>query len=211
MDPVVLIFAGVTAFVLFRLLSLLGTRTGREQAPPEGVQRPVRPPAARAEPRTVLPSERKLAPVSPAAAPLRAADPEFDEKAFLDGARSAYEMIVEAFAAGDLKSVRRFLGQSVYDAFKAAVAEREARGHSMELKFVGTDGAAIASSEGDEEEMTAVADFTSNQVRVVRDRDGAIVEGDPNRIDLVRDRWTFSRKTRSADPNWVLVATGAGA
>jgi predicted lipid-binding transport protein (Tim44 family) len=211
MDPVILIFGGVAAFILFRLLSVLGTRTGHEQAPPdlEGVQRPVRVPRSAQEQAGVSKPERKPSPVSPAAAPLRAIDPEFEEKAFLEGAKGAYEMIVEAFAAGDLKSIRRFLGQSVYEAFKAAVGEREQRGWSSELKFVGIDGASIVSSEADEETMTVVTDFASNQVRVTRDRDGKVIDGDPNRIDLVKDRWTFSRKTRSGDPNWVLVATGA--
>lgn len=214
MDPVILIFAGVAAFILFRLLSVLGTRTGHEQAPPEleGVQRPARAAApSRKDGGPVSAPERKLPPVSPQAAPLRAVDPEFDEKDFLQGARAAYEMIVEAFAAGDLKSIRRFLSQSVYESFKAAVADREARGRASELKFVGIEAASIVSSEADDDTMTVVTDFSSNQVRVTRDKDGAVVEGDPNRIDLVKDRWTFSRKTRSADPNWVLVATGAGA
>jgi predicted lipid-binding transport protein (Tim44 family) len=150
-----------------------------------------------------------LVPVSPEAASLRAADPDFDEKAFLDGARAAYEMIVEAFAAGDLKSIRRFLGQSVYDAFRQAIADREAAGHAADLKFVGIDGARIVSSAVDGDRLTAQVDFTSNQVRVTRDRESVVVDGDPNRIDLVRDRWTFSRRLRSADPNWTLEATGA--
>jgi predicted lipid-binding transport protein (Tim44 family) len=212
MDPVLLIFAAVAGFILFRLFSVLGTRTGHEQRPEvEGVQRVSRASVEQREQAKAAPAERKLAPVSPQAAPLRAVDPDFDEKEFLEGARGAYELIVEAFASGDLKSIRRFLGQSVYEAFKAAVGERAARGLASELKFVGIDSAQIVSSEANAEEMRVVTDFASNQVRVTRDKDGKVVDGDPNRIDLVRDRWIFTRKTKSPDPNWILVATGAGA
>ena len=120
-------------------------------------------------------------------------------------------MIVEAFAAGDLKSIRRYLESSVYDAFKGAVAAREEAGSRFDLKFVGTEDAAVASAKVEGGSMYAVVDFDSNQVRVTYDRDGNVIDGDPNRVDLVRDRWTFSRGLRSSDPNWTLVATGARA
>jgi predicted lipid-binding transport protein (Tim44 family) len=210
MDPVLLIFAGVAAFVAWRLFSLLGTRTGHEpRRDVEGVQRQSKSGESRADADPSPPPQpvRKLTPVSAAAAPLSAADPDFDEKAFLEGSKSAYEMIVEAFAAGDLKSIRRFLGQSVYEGFKAAVADRESKGWTSDLKFVGIDKAAIASSAFEGGVMTATVDFVSNQSRVTRAKDGAVVEGDPIRIDLVRDRWVFTRKASSGDPNWTLVAT----
>lgn len=203
MDPVILIFGGVAAFVIYRLFSALGTRTGHEQRRDLETGQRVSEGAPAAE------AGVRQRPVSPAAEPLRAADPSFDEKAFLDGARAAYEMIVEAFTAGDLKSIRRFVNESVYEAFRMAVSDRESRGLVPELKFVGTDSAAIVSSDVKGGVMTVTADFTSNQVRVTRGRDGEVVEGDPNRIDLVRDRWTFTRKAASNDPNWILVATGA--
>ncbi len=209
MDPVLLIFSGVALFVIWRLISVLGTRTGHEQRRDlDGVQRSSKAAEARAETASAAPASEKPAPVSPAAAPLKAVDPGFDENAFLEGARVAYEMIVEAFAAGDLKSIRRFLSQSVYDAFKSAVSDRESRGLVAELKFVGVENAAIVKSSAEGDQMTAVADFASNQVRVTRDKEGKVIEGDPARIDLVKDRWTFARKIASADPNWVLVATG---
>ncbi len=212
MDPVLLFFIGVAGFVLFRLFSVLGTRTGHEArpdfdpAPSSHADRSSnhdRPEDAEDEPAAAV------RPVSTNARVLREADPEFDESGYLSGARGAYEMIVEAFASGDLRSIRPFLGDSVYDAFKQAVVARDNAGHAADVKFVGIEHAAVVDANVDEDWMTAVTEFTSNQVRVTRDSDGNVVDGDPNRIDLVKDRWTFARKRDSRDPNWMLVATGA--
>jgi len=213
MDPVLLIFIGLAGFVVFRLISVLGTRTGHEQQPDiEGLQRAARGDTAGNDRRQDEIGEQgvsPLAPVSEAAEPLRAADPQFDETEYLMGARSAYEMIVEAFAAGDLKSIRQFLGGPVYETFKQAVEMRQTHEHSSELKFVGIESATIEISEVRDNALWATTAFASNQVRVTRDKEGNVIDGDPNRIDLVKDRWTFSRKLGSKDPNWVLVATGA--
>lgn len=214
MDPVLLFFAGVAAFVIFRLISVMGTRTGHEQSHDlEALQRAAGARSADQKRDDGPPPEEAAAPkpVSTNARTLREADAAFDEDEFLAGARGAYEMIVEAFASGDLKSIRPYLNESVYGAFKSAVVARDQAGHVADLKFVGIDRAAIIDSEADNDTLTAVVEFTSNQVRVTRDKDGEVVDGDPNRIDLVKDRWTFSRKRVSNDPNWMLVATGGGA
>ena len=212
MDPVLLFFIGVAGFVLFRLFSVLGTRTGHEARhdfDPAAGSRAEDRKRADAEPLDIDEPEREpVRPISTNARILRDADPDFDEAQFLAGARSAYEMIVEAFAAGDLKSIRPFLGDSVYDAFKQAIMAREEANQTSDVKFVGIEHAAIVDADVDDEWMSAVTEFTSNQVRVTRGPDGEVVDGDANRIDLVRDRWTFARKRDSRDPNWMLVATG---
>jgi predicted lipid-binding transport protein (Tim44 family) len=210
MDPTTIIFIALTAFIVYRLYTVLGAKTGEEKPRDiEGLQR-----AARREPveesKAAEPEpQRPLPPVSAPAEPLRAADPQFDERAFLEGAKGAYEMIVEAFASGDLKSIRRFLAPGVFDAFKTAVTARESAGQRYDLKFVGIESAKIASAKVEGGDMIAVAEFLSNQVRTTYDRGGGVISGDPNRIDLVRDRWTFSRALNATDPNWTLIATGA--
>lgn len=212
MDPVLLFFAGVAAFVIFRLISVMGTRTGHEQRHDlEAIQRAAQARAQDAQTDDEIEEPEEISepkPVSTNARVLRDADPSFDEKEFLAGARGAYEMIVEAFAAGDLKSIRPYLNESVYAAFKGAVQARDEARHAADLKFVGIEHAAIIDSSVEDGAMAAVVEFTSNQVRVTRDENGDVVDGDPNRIDLVKDRWTFSRKLSSKDPNWMLVATG---
>lgn len=213
MDPVLLIFILIAGFVAFRLFSVLGTRTGHEA--PSDIESAVQKARSR-EPRSetdMSDSDRPQAepvpqPVSTNARVLREADPSFDENEYLSGARGAYEMIVEAFASGDLRSIRPFLSDGVYDAFKSAVVARDEADHKADVKFVGIEHAGIVDANVDDTALTAVTEFTSNQVRVTRDADGEVVDGDPNRIDLVKDRWTFSRKRSSRDPNWILVATG---
>ncbi len=212
MDPVLLFFIGVAGFVLFRLFSVLGTRTGHEARHEidAGMQRRGEDEHAADASRADEDEEGEpVRAVSTNARVLREADADFDENEYLAGARMAYEMIVEAFASGDLKSIRAFLGGSVYDAFKQAVVSRGEAEHSSDVKFVGIEHAAIVDANVDDDWMTAVTEFTSNQVRVTRDKDGNVVDGDPNRIELVRDRWTFARKRTSRDPNWMLIATGA--
>ncbi len=227
MDPVILIFGGFALFIIFKLFSVLGTRTGHEQQRPdlEGIQRAAKGDdvaAAAKEDAAFEPvfdreageddledaSDRHAA-ISPLAATLREADPDFDERQFIDGAKAAYEMIVEAFAAGDLKSIRRYLETSVYEAFKSAVTQREEGQFRVDLKFVGTDNASLSAARVEDGAMIATVDFASNQVRATYDRDDNVVDGDPNRVDLVRDRWTFRRPLRANDPNWTLSATGA--
>lgn len=213
MDPVSLILAGVAIFFVYKLISVLGTRTGHEQRQEvEGVQRAKRASDAGAPSDPAIPARsdaKPLPPVSAAASALRDRDPAFDERAFIDGAKAAYEMIVEAFAAGDLKPVKQFLASSVHDAFKRAIAERDAAGQRVELKFVGIEKAAVRESRVEAGAMFATVDFSSNQVRTTYDKAGAVIDGDPIRIDLVRDAWTFSRPATSSNPNWTLVATGA--
>ncbi len=214
MDPVLLFFAGLTAFILFRLMSVMGTRSGHEQRHDvDGLQAKASASERQADDADEAQhgDEAPPAPVSTNARVLREAEPEFSESEYLAGAQAAYEMIVEAFASGDLRSIRAYLSDSVYDAFKLAVVAREEAGQSADLKFIGVDHAAIVDSQVDQGRMRATTEFTSNQVRVTRDKEGNVVDGDPNRIELVKDRWTFSKKRSSRDPNWILVATGGAA
>ena len=146
-------------------------------------------------------------PVAAGLTQIRIADNSFDPQVFLGGARAAFEMIVQAFAAGDVKTLRNMLNDEVYDRFSGAVTEREKTEDVLETTLIGIKNAEIIEARVDGRTAFVTVKFASEQVNVTRDKDGAVVDGDPNHIAQVVDIWTFAHNTRARDPNWTLVET----
>lgn len=233
LDLPTLIIIGVAIVILLRLRSVLGTRTGNERPPVERIRDaeshpdtgrddtviPLRPqPAAGAEDADRERRERKLeaeieryAKNEPGVAEglkaIAAADPDFSPKTFLEGAKSAYEMIVTAFAAGDRKTLKNLLDKEVYDGFEAAIAAREAQGHKVDFTFVGLPSVGIADAGLDKRIANVTIAFKAEVVSATRDAGGNLVEGNADQVVTISDEWSFARNTRSRDPNWKLVAT----
>jgi predicted lipid-binding transport protein (Tim44 family) len=230
-DIYTIIFLALAVFIFLRLRSVLGQRTGRERPPydPFTAREPVRP----AENVVALPNRKpeataQAAPASteaidrwkgvaaagsPVAAGLdaiAAAAPDFDVKHFLTGARAAYEMIVNAYAEGDRRTLKNLLSREVYDGFEAAINEREKRGDTVESRFVSIDNAEITAAEVRGRNIQATVRFQSKLVSVTRDKDGNVIDGNADKVTDVNDVWTFARDVTSRDPNWKLVATEAG-
>jgi predicted lipid-binding transport protein (Tim44 family) len=232
-DIYTIIFLALAVFIFLRLRSVLGQRTGRERPPydPYSARDAVRSPAtdkvvtlpsrpAETPPRAVEasppPAERwkGIAEAgSPAAAGLDAiatADPGFDAKHFIAGARAAYEMIVTTFAEGDRRQLRSLLSKEVYDGFDAAITERESRGETAETRFVSIDGSTITAVELRNRTAQITVRFVSKLVSATRDRSGTVIDGNAEKVTDVTDVWTFARDISSRDPNWKVVATEAG-
>ena len=138
---------------------------------------------------------------------IKDADPTFDPKTFLDGAKMAYEMIVMAYADGDRKTLKNLLSREVFDGFVAAISDREARSEKIQSSFVGIDKADIVSAEMKGSEAHVTLRIVSELISATRDKAGTVIDGDPETVAEVKDVWTFARDTRSRDPNWKLVAT----
>jgi len=140
-------------------------------------------------------------------------DPSFEPDSFLAGAGRAYEMIVSAFAEGNRRSLKDLLSKDVYDGFTAAIAEREARGETVEQQFVGIKKAEMVEAEAKNGIAYVTVRFMSELISVTRDKAGEVIAGDAKKIKDVTDIWTFSRDISSAkarsNPNWRLVATQA--
>ncbi len=135
------------------------------------------------------------------------ADPAFDTASFLKGATIAYEAIVTAYARGDRETLRALLSREVFDSFSSVISDRESRGETNELSFIGIASADIADANLVNHIAHVTVRFVSELVTAVRDKAGNVIEGDIKAVRQVTDVWTFARDVTSPNPNWQLVAT----
>jgi predicted lipid-binding transport protein (Tim44 family) len=212
----IVLFAMIAVFLVLRLRSVLGRRTGNERRrdlfgrPPQQRSGNVVALGNRAPP---PPTPRLDAPaggVQDGVGQIRAVDAGFDPAQFVAGARVAFATIVEAFAAGDKARLRPLLSDDVFNPFRAAIDERDAAGERLETHILQLKEAEIATADLAGRMARVTVKFVSDQTHVLRAHDGSIVDGDPEHPIEKTDFWTFMRDTRSSDPNWVLVATSSG-
>jgi len=217
----ILILAAIAAFLIFRLYRVLGKRTGHERPPDpfagvandDGRRDPVVPlpdrrPERSEEPSRPMPAEPDT-PLAAGMARIRGADPSFDPQEFLAGVRKAFEIIVAAFAAGETATLRALLDDEVYANFANTIEARQRDGHVLQTTLVGITSAEMIEADLDGRNAAVTIKIVSEQINVTRDGGGAVVDGDPTTVAAVTDLWTFSRNTRSRDPNWKLVATSS--
>jgi predicted lipid-binding transport protein (Tim44 family) len=240
-DIVTLIALIVAVVVILKLRSVLGRRTGEDDARIERQYRAQQEAAASSDKVVTLPTrgdmDADLRPDSDVAIAdaedrirtfagsnsavkqglleILQADPSFDPEKFIAGAKSAYEMIVTAFAAGNRKLLKDLLSAEVFEGFEGAISDRESRNEQIDQSFVGIDQANITEAEVNDGIASVTVRFASQLISATRDADGEVIDGDPQKIKEVTDIWTFSRDVSSAralsNPNWKLVATLATA
>lgn len=229
-DIPTLIVIGLAIVVLYRLRQVLGTRTGNERTPAQrqreatpakpGEENVVQmrprptPQSSEDEERHQRKLEAEITQLShgdeQVATGLKAVaevDPTFSPKSFLEGAKSAYEMIVTAFASGDRQTLKNLLEKDVYDGFERVIKDREAAGRKVDFTFVGLPKVEISDAEGDKRQVSLTIRFHAEVVSATRDKDGTLIEGNADQVQSIADEWTFARNPKSRDPNWKLVAT----
>ena len=211
-----ILFAMVAGFLILRLRSVLGRRTGTERRRDPFMRRA----EATTDNIVTIPERgRKLPAPEPAGeandgvahgiARIRHADPSFDPAHFVNGVHGAFDIIVAAFANGDKAGLRPLLSDEVYRLFAAAIDERNAAQETLETKVLRLKQSEIIDAGVDGRTARVATKLVSDQINVTRAHDGSIVEGDPEHPIEKIDLWTFARDVASPDPNWVLVATGS--
>lgn len=215
----IIIMAAVAAFILLRLRAELGKKTGNEPQPPAAGRGPTghsRTIDGFAEPTEPAQDDVKVIDMEEdpklrhAYADIRRKDSSFDPAQFLEGAKAAYRMTLEAFWEGDRDTLKNLLDKSVLGQFETAIDAREANELTLENRLIGIEGAEVILADlvGNVAELTV--HFKSEIVAVTRDKSGNIIEGDASDAVETNDKWTFARDTKSRDFAWTLIATRAG-
>lgn len=230
----IIIYALIAAFLVYRLKNVLGTRHGEERQRPNPFgERPDMQHAPAAKKEGLVIDGQATAMAEPVAREMvldgivdpaldtdgrvrgglediAQADRYFDVPTFIGGARYAFEMIVTAYARGELDTLKDLLSPKLYADFKAGVQARESAGQTTDITIHRIKKAHIIEAHLGGTMAYVTVDFDVEQTTVTRDRDGKVVDGDPDRVFSVEDIWTFTRDTRSNDPNWTLIETRAG-
>jgi predicted lipid-binding transport protein (Tim44 family) len=218
----IILFGLLAGFIAFRLYSVLGRRTGHERTRDEQLHLPdgaqPNPKAPPAKDNVVTLPERPgtsgastAGPLARALLDIKLSDRSFDSDRFLAGARTAYEMIVTAFAHGERETLRPLLSDEVFDAFDKAIKAREAKKERVEFTFLSLKSARITGAEMKGRMADVTVTFESEVMMAGYDPQGALIEGDATTPRKATEIWTFARDTHSNDPNWHLIATASGA
>ncbi len=209
----IVILAAVAAFLGLRLYSVLGRRAeheeevvprrferGDERAPTDDPARPAQPPVQLRQAEIPAGTEAGVRAIA-------SADPRFDVVSFLEGAKGAYGMILEAFWEGDRETLRELCDDDVYDSFAGAIDAREEAGETLANRLVRIESATIHSAELDGRMARVAVLFVADIAAVTRDRDETVIAGSLDDAVESRDIWTFARHVDSAEPNWILDET----
>ena len=201
----ILIFAVIAIFLVMRLRNILGSRDGFEQ---KQDNRPIQPVNQAESAR-----EKKVVPLRPSQLDgtgleaVRRADPNFSDDTFMQGAASAFGMVLSAFADGDETQLRRLLSFELYEEFSESIRLRNKNGDELGIEIVSIDDVQLTDGQVVDNIASVTVTFVSTQTRTLTDRDGVILEEDSTEFTELTDIWVFERDTQLDDPNWKLVET----
>ena len=187
----IILLAMIAGFIFLRLRGILGKRTGFEGKAPAQFEKVLK--------KVKVDQSKKI-------------NQNFDDEAkkeFLKGAKIAYETIITDFSDNDNKLIasKPLLSKEIYEEFNKALKDRSNRGHYAEITFIGIKSADIKEHKKIDKALQVTADFVSEIITCIRDKEKKIVSGSPDKIKTIYDTWTFSRDMRSNNPNWLLVNT----
>lgn len=134
--------------------------------------------------------------------------PHFAKSKFIKSAERAFQIITEAFNKGDVETLEMLVNKKLFKKFQEVIEQRKQNKVTAETDFIGFDKVEIAKANIKANKVAEITvEFVSEQVNILRDAEGKVIEGDENYIQNITDVWTFERAISSTSPNWVLVST----
>ena len=199
--------------IIWRLRSVFGQRTGHEGAvKPEFVETPVtkttlEQPYKKALPKVWEGYAQANSDLAKGLENIQSGDPQFTAIEFLSGAAQALEIILEAIAKGDKKTLQPLLAKPVYDQFAPAIDQESKAGNKRDFKFVRVVSSTLKSAILQRQKATIVVDFSSEIIQATYNNQEILISGNPTEITEIHETWSFERDLNSSDPNWKLSAT----
>ena len=185
----IILLGMIAGFIILRLRNILGRRTGHEsKVYPTFSEKKFNVP--KNEHKDLKPNHEILE--------------GQQKKEFLKGAEIAYETILTSFANGDIKKLKTLLTSDMADNFDQAIQARRKENIKSEFTFIGMKESNVEKYEKIKNELFASVKFVSEVISVKKDKDGKIIEGNPNKIKLVTDYWKFSKNILKQGTNWYL-------
>jgi predicted lipid-binding transport protein (Tim44 family) len=211
----IIVIGAIAAFILLRYRAMLGEPRGRDEGmPPRGpvsineleriIQLPITRPVAEAKKDDF---SEKYGSMAENFVAMRGMDREFAPDEFLSGARTAYEMVLKAYSTRDRDTLKMLLSDAMYQSFALSLDDAEKAKRFPDTTLIAINKANITQAKLEGSQATLTVDFTSEQVHLVRDEAGAILEGNASQHDTVEDQWVFTRDMKSSSPNWTIVET----
>lgn len=218
-----IIILAIAAFVVFKYRQILGHKTGhdveshKDQLHQRRMQSEERVVQLRQYQREEEDEETPSAPKDTALEEMednqirkkleevKAQDPSFTLDDFLKGAKGAFEMIIDAFNNADRQTLKMLLAEDLYEEFDRELKKLSKDKHSSHTTLVSIQKAEVLDATIHQQTARLIVSFLTEQIHVVKNADGKIIEGDPSRIEQVEDEWTFERTIKSRNPNWTIV------
>ena len=186
----IILLGMIAGFIILRLRSILGRKTGHQsKAYPGFAEKKFNMPKNIVKPKNqnheILEGNEK--------------------KEFLKGAEIAYETILTSFASGELQKLKSLLTSSMNSSFSGAIETRSNEKIKSEFTFIGMKESSVEKYEKIKDDIFASVKFVAEVISVKKDKDGKIIEGNPDKIKFVTDVWKFTRNIKNKSPNWYLA------
>ena len=201
----ILIFAIIAVFLIFRLKNILGTKTGFEDT---NFKKDITEANLSHEISiNTKNTTQKQNNLDKEIIKIKKTDKTFDNIQFIDGSKTFFKMVLEAFVKGNLDNVKEFIKPSVLKNFNLVIKERNKESETLIINLKAINKTEILSSEISKTALRINVIFESMQIKALKDKDNNLIDGDLNKEILVKDIWVFERKVTNLNPNWTLIET----